>query len=1128
MRDKPYDPEDERLNPDAAAQVVLSRRDFLRLNLALIALAGMPACTGPEIRPDTRRTIHLLRAEDLLSLHVELGNLEIVERRNKGAMLRRVNAGREAFLAVRFPGQHLAEEAFGSPAAEWPAALPAQARMARPTQLVFRLPPEVDAIDLTLEALLDWQRFQLQTAPLEQDPSHQGIHQSTRIELPTGLVLRPEDNVSWRHAVHPVKYNGRVELWHTRMLGGTPGSTPLVRIQSPGYEQKDLFDTSLQQADRRRLLGKQAAARTLILSPMGGWLEIRGRWKPEAAGDITRWEHRVTAGQDQKVVLEYDDGFLYPFGHRATLLRVTERLVETHADGHTAGTRSTAVLRKRDFIVVKTPTVSYRHGEMACERIHIVTTVTPALSIASAPADTAPPFWVETAPGKPFLFQARADDWGQHQLTFEAAAVFVPANFDLAVVDQLYTRPEYQRFRQIALQGQAATVARFEPALPSADADPRREEKPARTPGDTTLHLLLLELSAKADDSGGDSAPFACETLAMLARLPALEPYLDETRNRGWFSLHDPDGLGNVGEVFAKALPDKDALPRIPLYFDEQADLSGGLTAPSFDVDGISRVFGPVGQAELVANGKTLSAANYFAPGKSHLLGGFPLADLLSLEGSERSPAIPRIELILGRKQPKKKPEPDTRSGAGRSSDPDPWPVAGNKDDKPAFWEAGIGLSWKIPLDPRQPEKLPLIGFEVERDAKGKSRCALQIAVKATRRLGGQPATNPDRTTSDESARGTATTGGAKDSGASGVKLSASGRISNFSLALQPSATDSLRIVFDRIEVKLGPPKSPEDEDQGSAADDPTPTDSTGEPDESNNDAKKTNRSIEPEIEVELGRIEAAGALRLIQAVIAAATQMPLPPKREDSEDSGFYPAKLPGSDAADLGVTLGPFEAPKFRLLHFDVTNVSATFGIGLYFFPRPVAGSNTQRVPDCDFALRVASAKKPLTLLSAPWGGIAHLGLNFTTKQLTAFQFSMGVIYRAEFQLVGNKAQCEGSLATMFTYSAKGDPRYQLDFIIRLSGQGKLWFFDIYLLLVVIGSWADHVWSFDATLEIRLHVGFFAVTSSFGFHYTIADHREHGDLADRATPSEGTEAQMIEGDWLAYRRAFAGMTRS
>lgn len=1109
MRDKPYDPEDERLNPDAAAQVVLSRRDFFRLNLALIALAAMPACTGPEIRPDTRRTIHLLRAEDLLSLHVELGNLEIVEHRNKGAMLRRVNAGREAFLAVRFPGQHLAEEAFGSPPAEWPAALPAQARMARPTRLVFRLPPEVDAMDLTLEALLDWQRFELQTPPLEQDPSQQGFQQSTRIELPTGLVLKPEDNVSWRHAVHPVKYNGRVELWHTRMLGGTPGSTPLVRIQSPGYEQKDLFETSLQQADRRLLLGKQAAARTLILSPMGGWLEIRGRWTPEAAGDITRWEHRVAAGQDQKVVLEYDDGFLYPFGHRATLLRVTERLVETHADGHTAGPRSTAILRKRDFIVVKTPTVSYRHGEMACERIHITTTVTPALTIPSPSADQ--PFWVETATGKPFLFQARADDWGQHQLTFEAAAVFVPADPDLTVVDRLYTRPDYQRFRQIALQGQAATVARFEPALASADADPRREEKPARTPGDTTLHLLLLELSAKAGDSGGDSAPFACETLAMLARLPALEPYLDETRNRGWFTLHDPEG--NVGEVFAKALPDKDELPRIPLYFDEQADLSGGLAAPSFDVDGISRVFGPVGQAELVATGKALSAANYFAPGKSHLLGGFPLADLLSLGGSKRSPAIPRIELILGRKQPKEKPEPDTRSGAGRSSDPDPWPVAGNKDDKPAFWEAGIGLSWKIPLDPRQPEKRPLIGFEVERDAKGKSRCALQIAVKATRRLGGQPATNPDRTTSDESARGTATTGGAKDSGASGVKLSASGRISNFSLALQPSATDSLRIVFDRIEVKLGPPKPAKDEGQGATADDPAPA---------------TKRSIEPEIEVELARIDAAGALRLIQAVIAAATQMPLPPKREDSEDSGIYPAKLPGNQGADLGVTLGPFEAPKFRLLNFDVTNVSATFGIGLYFFPRPVADSDTPRVPDCDFTLRVASAKKPLTLLSAPWGGIAHLGLNFTTKELTAFQFSMGVIYKAEFDLAGNKAKCEGSLATMFTYSANGNPRYQLDFIIRLSGQGKLWFFDIYLLLVVIGSSANQVWSFDATLEVRLQIGFFAVTSSFGFHSTIADHREHGDLADRATPSVDPEAQMIEGDWLAYRRAFAGITRS
>ena len=1114
MRDKPHDPSDETPVSDVETQAGLSRRDFLRLNLALLALAGTPACTGPDRRPDTRRALRLLRADDLLSLHVELENLEIVDRSYRPALLRRSVPGRDAFLVVRFAGQHIAEEAFRAPP-DSSVTLPAQARMARPSQLRFRLPRDIDAIELTLEALLDWQHLELQTSPIEKGADHPGSNGATRIELPTGLVLTPDGPVSWRHPVRPVNYNGRVELWQTRMLASTPGSPPLVRIQSPGYEHEDRFVTSLQREDREALQGRQAEAHTLILSPMGGWLDVRGRWEPDAARDVARWEHRVAAGQDQKVVLEYNDGFLYPFGHRATVLRVTERRIDETHRGDATAPRYTAVLRKRDFVVVKTPTVRYRHGDMAFETITIETTVTPALKIPSksagsyAPADE---FWIETAPGRPFLFQATADDWDQGRVTFEAAAVFVPADPDLTAADDLYLDPDYDRYRQIALQGQAAVVARFEPAERSRRKEKTDADKPVRTPGDTTLHLLSLELSAKARDSEGDSAPFRCETAAMLARLPALEPYLDDDRNRGWFRLRDPEA--NQGEVFAKALTEPpERSRRIPMYFDEQADLSGGLAAPSFDVDGLSRVFGAVGQAERVASGAGLSASEYFAEGKANLLGGFPLEELLNLGGSNGAPALPRIELILGRKQPDE----------AAATEPDPKP---DKDEEPAYWEAGIGLRWEIPLHPPETDSRPLVGFEVVRDDDGRSESALKIAVEATRRLGGQPKAGRDGANADEPGRPTPANGSDK----SGVNLTASGTISHFALALYPNPEkpDSLRLVFDHIEVKLGPPKPAKDRHQG-----PTQTD-----ERPNEGGKGSERSFQPEIELKLARIDATGALRFIEAVIAAAANMPLPPRRRESEDAGTYPAKLPDNDDADLGVTLGPFEAPKFRLLQFEVSNVSASFGIGLNFLPRPVPGDEKPRVPDHAFSLRVASPKAPLTLLSLPWGGIAHLGLNFTTKRLTGFQYSMGVVYRAKFDLMATEATCEGSLAAMFTYSVKGDPKYQLDLIVKLSGQARLWFIDLHLLLVVIGSWADEVWSFDASLVVRVHVGFFTVESSFGFHYTIADQRKSDDrVADHHGPDgaagrpelpQAPRLEMTEDDWLAYRHAFAGTGRA
>ncbi len=632
MRDQRTGVDDETGTSQAEMSNGLSRRDFIRLNLALIALAGTPACTGPRLPPDGRRIIHLLRADDLLSLQVELINLEIIDRRDRPALLSRADSGRDAFLVVRFPGQHIAEQAFNE-ADDSLLTLPAKAGIARPSQLVFRLPPSVDAVDLTLASLLDWQDLELHVPDDASAITRGSGRRTTRIELPTGLVLTPDDSVAWRHAVNPVRHNGRVELWHTRLLGTDPASPARMHIQPPGYRPKTGFPTALERCDRERLVGKQADAHTLILSPMGGWLDIRGRWEPAAGPDITRWEHRATAGQDQKVVLEYNDGFLYPFGHRATVVSVTERRLEPATGNGTEWQPQTAVLRKRDFIVVKTPTRTYDHGDMAVETITVESVVTPALKI---PNEFDGAFWIETAPGKPFPFQFSANDWDRSELAFEGAAVFVqdkPKRKETAA--DLYANKGYQQHRQIALRGQTAAVARYEPETPTDKALPGDAEKEERSAGNTTLHLLLLELAGSPLPVPDGDPPFSCRTEAMEVRLPALEPYLDDATNRGWFRLRDPDDPGNKGEVFAVALRDRSA--PIPMYFDQQADLAGGLAAPSFDVDGLSRIHGPVGDAEQIASGAEINFKDYFVDGKAFLLGGFSSSSPCSPPGAPAS-----------------------------------------------------------------------------------------------------------------------------------------------------------------------------------------------------------------------------------------------------------------------------------------------------------------------------------------------------------------------------------------------------------------------------------------------------------------------------------------------------------
>ena len=114
---------------------------------------------------------------------------------------------------------------------------------------------------------------------------------------------------------------------------------------------------------------KPVNAERLFLSALGGWLTSRGSWsypvtyryrtdppadhrQPASGGrggaarrrwssapapgpvvvtevaalDLVEWDHIATQGRDHYVRIVYE-GFLYPFGHRATLVKVTERKV---------------------------------------------------------------------------------------------------------------------------------------------------------------------------------------------------------------------------------------------------------------------------------------------------------------------------------------------------------------------------------------------------------------------------------------------------------------------------------------------------------------------------------------------------------------------------------------------------------------------------------------------------------------------------------------------------------------------------------------------------------------------------------------------------------------------------------
>ena len=798
----------------------------MHLGAGFVVLTSIGACSRPVGPPDDRRELRVLRPEDLLSLHFELRNLRIESGGWGPARLVRIDDARDALLVVTFPGQHIAEQAFRNATSDPLAAvaLPVRSRIAQPTRLVFRMPSNLDFVELTLQSLLAWDLLEQRTADIDANgQSTMPRADRSRIELPVGLALAPDPLAHWTHATRPVENNGRTELWHTRLAPASPGSLSMVDILGAEYAPEVDFETALSGDDRSFLVGKSAQARTLILSPMGGWLDLRGRWEPETAADISRWEHTATAGQDQRVIVERGEGFLYPFGHRATLLSVTEREVQGTPVPDGVHTTRVAVLRKRHFVVIKEPEVSYRSGEMALQTLTAQSLVTPALEVENETADA---FWIETSKGMPYPFRFGGKDWAGAQLDLEAPAVFVKATATAATAAGEYGREDYRVHRQAGMRGQSAAVAAFEPrieAAPDGGDDPA--ERP-RSAGDTTLNLLALVFVGLPVDAGDADRSFRAGTERMLVRIPSLEPFLDEAQNRGWFYLVDPDGEDNRGEVFAMARSSE--LDPIPMYFDQQADRAGGLAAPSFDVDGLSRIHGPVGNAELVRSGGSLSGGKYFNADHATLLGGFPLVGLLSSTGAGPSPAVPRIDFIIARKQPKEEDEPKTEPEAGDEPEPKP--------EKPAYWEVGLGLTWTVPLGAFG--EGALVSFAPKFD-HGKSTSKLEIAVKATKTLGQRQAPAAEKDKASPPERGEASA----DKPSSGVSLSASGKITNFALVLNVSEQDTFRIGFEHITVKLGPPKPKKKEDKKA------PDKSANDSADAKEEGKKKERSISPEVD---------------------------------------------------------------------------------------------------------------------------------------------------------------------------------------------------------------------------------------------------------------------------------------
>jgi hypothetical protein len=530
----------------------------------------------------------------------------------------------------------------------------------------------------------------------------------TAIEAPYRLIISPNSYAGWAHQSKLPATTGRIELWHTR-LGVLAQGVVLETIEAlrtiraiwtpdynpppphaeglkpssqvtnpPPLSDGNPFRMTVDQKDRYELVQLTSNFATpllrslrsgippeplpvnvdnLMLSSLGAWVNFRGAWDPLAPLSVESWRHRGTMGRDHYVKVVYA-GFLFPFGHRASLVKITERKFQKTPSGQTA-----AFLRQRMFIIVREPVKTYPgEGQDSVvggyhnawrnpfRSIQVTTLVTPNLD---SPSQTGisnssnvnqgqSAFWpfVDNAA---FRFHMRGEDWDGNHVEFAAPVIFLDqsAALDGGVLGNACTSFDTKKDNG----GSLNSVPLFGQRVALADS---------QNPGDTTFETNAVTFGYERNTTQAAALlsqkhpPFYPILVSAEVRIKAVEELLgpagpkvikyDETYAKSGF---DPNA--NKGEVFARMFDDSQ---HVSVDFNEDPTKSGGLVTPSMVIKGLSRSMGAVGgNVDEIRDGK-FNPASFFAEfiDKVKIFGALPLTSILpDAQSLDRMPQIQSV-----------------------------------------------------------------------------------------------------------------------------------------------------------------------------------------------------------------------------------------------------------------------------------------------------------------------------------------------------------------------------------------------------------------------------------------------------------------------------------------------------
>jgi hypothetical protein len=340
--------------------------------------------------------------------------------------------------------------------------------------------------------------------------------------------------------------------------------------------------------------------------------------------DLSEWVHVATQGRDHYVRIVYE-GELWPFRHRAALIKVTERKFKD------VNNRVVAYLFQRMFIVVREPEKRFADSDRGnpFKRVQLTTLVTPDIALPSTIPGTLRSFWVEVMTSATsrarFDFHAVGTDVAGNRVDFTIPLLFVSKSEQ--TTQRKTAAQEYNRSGSQALRDKRSAQV---PGQKLVFA-----ERNAAAPSDNT------ELVTRALNFVMDTAGSAASMLLADVNIPQVADLLgtDAPTTIRFYENYVKSGLDAATGVFAEIVKIEDAqfLPDNPfaglvantLGVNFSSDQAGGFATPNLGVSTLSRELGPLAGKVQDAVADQFDPASFFQKGMAQLFGSFDLVDLL-------------------------------------------------------------------------------------------------------------------------------------------------------------------------------------------------------------------------------------------------------------------------------------------------------------------------------------------------------------------------------------------------------------------------------------------------------------------------------------------------------------------